>query len=67
MARRQNRRRGRASRGYPCYEVTVALGKKLGRDMLELPGGHTGYGAHPAEFAHELVQALARTGQGPKA
>ena len=58
---------GRASRGYPCYEVTVALGKKLGRDMLELPGGHTGYGAHPAEFAHELVQALARTGQGPKA
>jgi acetyltransferase/esterase len=58
---------GRESRGYPCYEVNVELGKKLGRDAIELPGGHVGYVTHPAEFARELVQALARTGQGPKA
>jgi acetyltransferase/esterase len=58
---------GRESRGYPCYEVNAQLGKKLGRDVIELPGGHTGYVVHPAEFARELGQALARTGHGPKA
>jgi pimeloyl-ACP methyl ester carboxylesterase len=51
---------GRESRGYPCYEVNAQLSKMLGRDLLELPGGHTGYVARPAEFARELVQALAR-------
>jgi acetyltransferase/esterase len=58
---------GRESRGYPCYEVNVELGKTLGRNVIELPGGHGGYVTHPAEFARELVQALARTGQGRKA
>jgi pimeloyl-ACP methyl ester carboxylesterase len=58
---------GRESRGYPCYEVNVELAKKLGRDLIELPGGHVGYVTQPAEFAHEFVQALARTGHGPKA
>jgi hypothetical protein len=53
---------GRESRGYPCYEVIVELGKKLSRDLVELPGGHVGYVAQPAEFARELVQALVRTG-----
>ena len=58
---------GRESRGHPCYEVSVELGRKLGRDVIELPSGHVGYVAQPAEFAHELVQALARTGHGSKA
>src|SRR6266508_6862115 len=58
---------GRESRGHPCYEVNVELGKKLGRDVIELPGGHVGYVAQPAEFAHELVQALVRTRHGSKA
>jgi pimeloyl-ACP methyl ester carboxylesterase len=58
---------GRESRGYPAYEVTVELAQKLGRDVIELPGGHAGYVAHPAEFARELVQALVRTGRGPQA
>jgi len=58
---------GRESRGYPCYEANVELAKKLGRDLIELPGGHVGYVTQPAEFAHEFVQALARTGHGPKA
>jgi pimeloyl-ACP methyl ester carboxylesterase len=57
---------GRVSRGYPCYEVNVELGKKLGRDVIELPGGHVGYVSHPAEFAREFVQALARRGHGLK-
>jgi acetyltransferase/esterase len=58
---------GRESRGYPTYQVNVELGKKLGRDLIELPGGHVGFAAQPAEFARELVQALARTGHGRKA
>jgi pimeloyl-ACP methyl ester carboxylesterase len=58
---------GQESRGHPCYEVNVELGKKLGRDLIELPGGHVGYVTQGAEFAHEFVQALARTGHGPKA
>ena len=57
---------GRESRGYPTYEVSVELGRKLGRDLIELPGGHIGHVTQPAEFAREFVQALARIGHGPK-
>ncbi len=58
---------GRESRGYPCYKVSAELAKKLGLYLTELPGGHVGLLTQPAEFARELVQALARTGHGPKA
>jgi pimeloyl-ACP methyl ester carboxylesterase len=58
---------GRESRGYPAYEVNVELGKRLGRDVIELPGGHVGYVTQPAAFARAFVQALARTRHGPKA
>lgn len=58
---------GRESRGYPAYEVNVELGKKLGRGLIELPGGHVGYVTQPAKFARKFVQSLARTGHGPKA
>jgi pimeloyl-ACP methyl ester carboxylesterase len=51
---------GRESRGHPTYEVNVELSKKLGRELLELPGGHVGFLSQPAEFARELLQALAR-------
>jgi pimeloyl-ACP methyl ester carboxylesterase len=50
---------GRESRGYPCYEVTWELGRKLGRDVAELPGGHLGCMTHSVEFATQLVRALA--------
>ena len=58
---------GRESLGRPTYEVNVELGKKLGQDVIELPGGHVGYVTQSAEFAREFVQSLARTGHGPKA
>jgi pimeloyl-ACP methyl ester carboxylesterase len=57
---------GRESRGRPAHEVSVELAGKLGRDLVELPGGHIGFVTHPAQFARELVQALARAGHGPK-
>jgi pimeloyl-ACP methyl ester carboxylesterase len=53
---------GRQSHGLPAYEVTVELGRKLGRDVTELPGGHVGFVAHPAEFARELMRALVLSG-----
>jgi len=58
---------GRESRGYPCYEVNVELGKKLGRAVIELPSGHVGYVAQGTEFAYELLLVLARIGHGSKA
>jgi pimeloyl-ACP methyl ester carboxylesterase len=49
---------GREASGYPAHDATLVLGQKLGRDVVELPGGHVGCIAHPVEFAQELVQAL---------
>jgi pimeloyl-ACP methyl ester carboxylesterase len=55
----------RESRGHLTYEVNMELSKKLGRDLIELPGGHVGLATQPTEFAHKFVQALARTSRGP--
>jgi acetyltransferase/esterase len=49
---------GREARGYPAHEATVALARTLGRNVVELPGGHVGCIAQPAEFAGELANAL---------
>lgn len=49
---------GRDSVGYPCREVAVTLAGRLGRTVLDLPGGHTGFVSAPAEFAGELLAAL---------
>ena len=45
---------GQESRGYPCYGVSVELGKHLGREVTELPGGHVGFVAQPAAFEAAL-------------
>ncbi|MCO6006136.1 alpha/beta hydrolase [Actinoallomurus purpureus] len=50
---------GRESRGRPCREATVELGERLGRQVVELPGGHVGAMTEPLGFASELVHALA--------
>ena len=50
---------GSASRGHPLHAVCTTLASKLGQNLTELPGGHTGYATHPAEFASGLVDALA--------
>jgi pimeloyl-ACP methyl ester carboxylesterase len=50
---------GRESRGYPTYRVTAELARKLGRDFIELPGGHIGFVTLPGDFARELLRALA--------
>jgi pimeloyl-ACP methyl ester carboxylesterase len=42
---------GRESRGHPTYEVNMELGKKIGRELIELPGGHVGFLTPPSVFA----------------
>ena len=54
---------GRESRGTPCYNVNVELGKKLNRDVFEMPGGHSGFASQPDGFAQEFLQILSRTGR----
>jgi pimeloyl-ACP methyl ester carboxylesterase len=55
---------GRESHGTPAHEVTLQLAARLGREVIELPGGHLGSMSKPAEFAHALLDALAETGSG---
>jgi pimeloyl-ACP methyl ester carboxylesterase len=49
----------RESRGYPAREATIELAGRLGRQVVELPGGHVGCMTPPADFAAELMRALA--------
>ncbi|WP_327582338.1 alpha/beta hydrolase [Nonomuraea sp. NBC_00507] len=49
---------GRESRGHPCYEATMELGRRLGRDVVELPGGHIGFLTDTSAFAAELIQSF---------
>lgn len=58
---------GRESRGFPCYEANIELGKRLRREVIELPGGHLGFASHPAEFSSELLDALTNSRDGSRA
>jgi acetyltransferase/esterase len=49
---------GQDCRGYPAYQVNIELGRILGRDLVETPGGHVGAGTHPIEFSRTLHHAL---------
>lgn len=58
---------GRDSVGYPCYQVNAALAGRLGRPLVELPGGHIGFVTTPAEFAHGLLGTLDQNVDQPAA
>ena len=58
---------GRKSRGHPLHAVCAVLAKSLGRQLTELPGGHTGYATHAAEFAAALMDVLAPADQTEEA
>lgn len=51
---------GRASRGQFPYRAATALGERIGRDPVEMPGGHVGYITDAAEFVPDLAGLLAR-------
>jgi pimeloyl-ACP methyl ester carboxylesterase len=49
---------GRDSQDQLPYQPNRVLAQKLGRDIVNLPGGHIGFVSYPAEFAKELMNAL---------
>ena len=51
---------GRDSRenGSMPFLPVITLAGRLGREIAEFPGGHIGYGEHPADFAARLGQVL---------
>ena len=51
---------GRDSRenGSMPFLPVITLAGRLGREIAEFPGGHVGYGEHPADFAARLGQVL---------
>lgn len=51
---------GRDGGGHPCHAATVELAGRLGRPLIELPGGHIGFHAYPTRFARDLTHALLR-------
>ncbi|WP_188196569.1 alpha/beta fold hydrolase [Nonomuraea sp. SYSU D8015] len=51
---------GRESRGQALARPAELLAARLGVELAELPGGHTGSTTHPAEFAAALEKVIAR-------
>ncbi|MGH3319781.1 MAG: alpha/beta fold hydrolase [Streptosporangiaceae bacterium] len=45
---------GRDSREHMPFRPNLVLGERLGRDVIEFPGGHSGYAEYPGEFAAQL-------------
>ena len=46
---------GRDAQDQLPYQPNIVLAKLLGRKIANLPGGHLGFMAYPAEFARELL------------
>lgn len=53
---------GRASRGHLCHQTSNAIAGRLGLQLVEFPGGHTGYATGPADFAEAIVTVLDTAG-----
>ncbi len=51
---------GRDSQDQMTYQPNKVLASTLGLNLIDLPGGHLGFMASPAEFAKELMDALNR-------
>jgi pimeloyl-ACP methyl ester carboxylesterase len=49
---------GRDAQDQLPYQPNRVLAQKLGREIVNLPGGHLGFVSYPTEFAKELMNAL---------
>ncbi|HEY3685964.1 MAG TPA: hypothetical protein VGL93_23230 [Streptosporangiaceae bacterium] len=49
---------GHESRGYPCRDATAELARRLGRPVVDLPGGHVGCMSHPTDCSTEITRVL---------
>jgi hypothetical protein len=49
---------GRDSVGFPAHDATQELGKRPGRKVVAMPGGHLGFLSQPVDFAHALLRCV---------
>jgi pimeloyl-ACP methyl ester carboxylesterase len=49
---------GRDGKDLMPYQSNLMLAKRIGSEVIDLPGGHLGYKTHPKEFASEQLAAL---------
>jgi pimeloyl-ACP methyl ester carboxylesterase len=49
---------GQESRRQPAYQASAVLAARMGTTVVDFPGGHGGFGRHPAEFAETLHRIL---------
>jgi pimeloyl-ACP methyl ester carboxylesterase len=47
---------GRDSVGFPAHDATQELGQRLGRKVVDMPGGHLGFVSQPVDFADALLR-----------
>lgn len=50
---------GTTSKGQFAQRTAVALAERLGRSLIDFPGGHTGFASDPEDFAEVLRRTLA--------
>ncbi|KIZ15534.1 alpha/beta fold hydrolase [Streptomyces natalensis] len=50
---------GQRSRTHAVHRPVAVLAQRLGRELVEFPGGHVGYTQNPAPFAAQLADILA--------
>ncbi|GAA1540446.1 alpha/beta hydrolase [Actinomadura kijaniata] len=50
---------GADSAGEPPHRAGLAVAERLGVAAVTLPGGHGGFGEHPAEYAAHLIEIFA--------
>jgi pimeloyl-ACP methyl ester carboxylesterase len=51
---------GRDAQDQVAYQPNMVLARQLGSEIVDLPGGHLGFIAYPAEFALALINVLSR-------
>jgi pimeloyl-ACP methyl ester carboxylesterase len=57
---------GEASEGQLAYRAAVALAEQLGKEPTVFPGGHSGIGSQPEDFAGRLDEVLGRSSSKAK-
>lgn len=52
--------------GHPASDANIELGKKLGLENIQVPGGHLGFISYPAEYGPALLEVITRASSAKK-
>jgi pimeloyl-ACP methyl ester carboxylesterase len=52
--------------GHPASDANIELGKRLGLENIQVPGGHLGFISYPAEYGPALLEVITRTSSAKK-